>query len=1049
MKTEWVATGHFGVSSNYAADADAVNILREKEPPVFLIALLFVTFLPPQTSPLAFNTPIERAFRPAMTDSWSVKLEATEYFHLSIEQRGIDVEVTLSDPTGKEVRSINHATGTRGLEETHFIAEISGTYRIEVRGRDKYELNGGYSIHVEQPRVPTAKDRLQVAGHQAYLEGLELQAGQSLEKLNHSVLKFAEAASIFHAVENWRAEGSALSSEATSLASLSDFRRMLTTSEEALIAWRRGSDPRGESQALNAIAVSYYRLGDVVKALDYFGQALKLRREQGDRSGAAPTLGNIAMVFTRMGEYQQALDNLREALDLQRAIGDHRSEGPSLGQIAATYRAFGEFQTAIEYYEQALPLLSQRELRSDEATALAGMGAAYDALDQKEKALDFYDQSLKLVQKIGDRLSEAATLITMGRTNTSIGKFAQAHQEYDRAAEIMREVGDRGGEAKVLSGLGAVYLATGDYSSAIEISNRALNLAREVIDVDTENTALYSLARAYRSIGNLDEARDRIEESLRLVETTRAKVLSTDLRAAYFATVIKQYEFYIDLLVQLHSIHPSQGYDRAAFEASERAHARNLVDTLRVAQADTTHGVDPELLTQEKDRRRLVNEKAAEQTKLLSRTHTAAQADVVARELESLLSDYERIKDRVRSSNPKYADLTSSASLSLSEIQSSILDSNSVLLEFSLGDNRSFLWVVSTDRLLTFELPPRATIERTARAVYESWKRPGTSRDENKAALFSDLIFKNAYAAVRGKRLLIVADGVLHYIPFGALPVPGHATASVGPRLIAAHEVISLPSASTAAVLREETKFREKTTKAAAVFADPVFSADDLRVGKKIDGLGSSSTREVVERSAAEVGITSFERLWSSRTEANTIQSLFARGDTLAALDFNANREKVLTSRLEDYRILHFATHSLINSSHPELSGIVLSLVDANGEPQNGFLRMNEIYGLKLRSELVVLSACETALGKDVRGEGLIGLTRGFMYAGSPRVIASLWRVPDRATSELMKRFYEGLFRGGLPPAAALRAAQLDMRKTSRWSSPYYWAGFILQGEWQ
>jgi CHAT domain-containing protein len=234
-----------------------------------------------------------------------------------------------------------------------------------------------------------------------------------------------------------------------------------------------------------------------------------------------------------------------------------------------------------------------------------------------------------------------------------------------------------------------------------------------------------------------------------------------------------------------------------------------------------------------------------------------------------------------------------------------------------------------------------------------------------------------------------------------------------------------------------------------AVFADPVFSADDLRVGKKIDGPGSPSTREMVETSAAEIGITSFERLWSSRTEANTIQSLSASGDTLAALDFNANRDKVLTSRLEDYRVLHFATHSLINSSHPELSGIVLSLVDANGNPQNGFLRMNEIYSLKLRSELVVLSACETALGKDVRGEGLIGLTRGFMYAGSPRVIASLWRVPDRATSELMKRFYEGLFRGGLRPAAALRAAQLDMRKTLRWSSPYYWAGFILQGEWQ
>jgi len=223
MARDWT----FWAVSNYAAAVEAVNILREKEPPVFLLALLFVTLIPPQTTPLPFDRPIERAFQPAMTDSWSVKLEAAEYFHLSIEQRGIDVEITLSDPTGKEVRSINHATGTRGLEETHFIAEISGLYRIDVRARDKSEPNGRYSIHVEQPRAATPKDRLHVAGHQAYLEGLELQAGQSLQKLNDSVLKFAEAASIFHTTENWRAEGRALSSEATSLATplLNDYGR--------------------------------------------------------------------------------------------------------------------------------------------------------------------------------------------------------------------------------------------------------------------------------------------------------------------------------------------------------------------------------------------------------------------------------------------------------------------------------------------------------------------------------------------------------------------------------------------------------------------------------------------------------------------------------------------------------------------------------------------------------------------------------------------------------------------------------------------------------
>jgi CHAT domain-containing protein len=169
----------------------------------------------------------------------------------------------------------------------------------------------------------------------------------------------------------------------------------------------------------------------------------------------------------------------------------------------------------------------------------------------------------------------------------------------------------------------------------------------------------------------------------------------------------------------------------------------------------------------------------------------------------------------------------------------------------------------------------------------------------------------------------------------------------------------------------------------------------------------------------------------------------------LEAVDFEASKATATGGSLNQYRIVHFATHGLINSRHPELSGIVLSLVDEQGMPQDGFLRLHDVYNLKLSADLVVLSACRTALGKDVKGEGLIGLTRGFMYAGAPRVVASLWDVKDEATAELMKRFYEGMLRRRMTPAAALRTAQLSMAKEKRWEAPYYWAGFVLQGEWR
>jgi CHAT domain-containing protein len=279
--------------------------------------------------------------------------------------------------------------------------------------------------------------------------------------------------------------------------------------------------------------------------------------------------------------------------------------------------------------------------------------------------------------------------------------------------------------------------------------------------------------------------------------------------------------------------------------------------------------------------------------------------------------------------------------------------------------------------------------------------------------------------------------------------------------LIADHEIVSLSSASSLAVLRREFASRAPAPKTVAVIADPVFDEADERIIKKgasvltlnIHQAARSAGEREVFRSALEVGAADsqhrLQRLIFSRREADEISNLAGRDASFKALDFSANRVAALSSNLSQYRIIHFATHSLLNSQHPELSGIVLSLVDEGGRPQDGFLRLHDIYNMKLAADLVVLSACKTGLGKEIKGEGLIGLTRGFLYAGAPRVVASLWKVDDRATAELMKLFYQRMLRDGLRPAEALRRAQIDMWKQPRWAAPYYWAGFTLQGEWK
>lgn len=281
------------------------------------------------------------------------------------------------------------------------------------------------------------------------------------------------------------------------------------------------------------------------------------------------------------------------------------------------------------------------------------------------------------------------------------------------------------------------------------------------------------------------------------------------------------------------------------------------------------------------------------------------------------------------------------------------------------------------------------------------------------------------------------------------------------PPLIINHEIVNLPSASVLAVLRKETAKRKSAPKTVAVLADPVFEANDPRVAlAKSKGMkpaptevAANVTAENFSRAVRSMNFKSdraaLGRLAFSRDEADAIAAMTTPLQGMRAVSFDASRASAMSEKLSEYRIVHFATHGFLNSEHPELSGLVFSMLDEQGKPQDGFLRLHDIYNLKLPADLVVLSACQTGLGKEIKGEGLIGLTRGFMYAGAERVVASLWRVNDYATAELMKRFYRGMLKENLRPAAALRAAQLEMWKRKRFSDPYYWAAFTLQGEWK
>ncbi len=399
------------------------------------------------------------------------------------------------------------------------------------------------------------------------------------------------------------------------------------------------------------------------------------------------------------------------------------------------------------------------------------------------------------------------------------------------------------------------------------------------------------------------------------------------------------------------------------------------------------------------------------------------------------------------------------------------------------------MFAITPTTLKVFTLPKRADIEIAARhlqkllnhpskapmfpsiAAKQQWLAQLERETTAAAATLSSLVLQPVAAELTTKRLLLVLDGILQYVPFAALPKPvgGNRWSVTGKNttrpptinhrpLIAEHEILTLPSASTMAVLRREREGRKPATKTLLVVADPVFSQDHERVtianaAINVTPLEKQSTQALF-RSITEVPVSddtarALPRLPATNLEADAILALVPRAQRKAAVGFDATLATATSAELQDYRYVHFATHGLLNNAHPELSGLVLSLVNAQGHTQNGFLRAMDVFNLKLNAELLVLSGCQTALGKEVNGEGLIGLSRGFMYAGAQRVVASLWQVNDVATAELMKRFYQGLLgTEKLAPAAALRAAQMQMLATPRWRAPYYWAAFTLQGNW-
>jgi CHAT domain-containing protein len=881
------------------------------------------------------------------------------------------------------------------------------------------------------------------------------------------------------------------------------------------------------AEALSNMGEVYYSKGDLIKASQNFESSLGFFLETGDRKREAKARLFLGYIALSMGEQEKALDQFNGALALYRAVVDRAGEALSLAALGVTHSLRGEEQAALDLQFQTLNIFRAIGDRQSEALALNGIGQAYDDLNEKQVALDNFKQAQKLFlangsldfasgaayqiakvySSMGDkqalayyneciRLSRAAkkarmeayALNDVAAIYVSQGERRKALRQYRKILTFYDSIGDRRGQAITLNSIGDFYLSQKEKQKAINFYKQALPFSQHAGDKEVEISTLYNVARSARDCGEMDEALSYIEQSVKIIDGLRANVMSPDLRSSFFAAVYRHYGLYIDLLMQLDRRRPGEGYAAAALRASEGARARSLLEILAGAGTDIHQGVDQRLLDRERELQQMLKAKSLYLMNLNDSGQAREEAEDVAREVHRLTAEDQVLQAQMREQNPRYAGLVQPNPLSLDEIQAELRDRDTLLLEYALGDERSYLWAVTSDSLNSYELPARVTLEEAAREVYaaltarqlvggkidagyqERVKEADRTYDE-KALKLSRLILGPVAQQLGNKRLLIVSEGVLQYIPLDALPSPTQADeagANTNPAqsfqeqnlLVSQHEIISLPSISTLATIRREKPKSNATGSGIAVLADPVFSAEDERMQEHNSAEGASIAMSRSD-SDAKLSVRAVEgfnelqggpglgRLAHASEEADAIKAAAPAGPWMVVKGFDATREAAMSSSIGQYQVVHFATHGFINSQQPELSGIVLTMINRNGGRENGFLQLQDIYNLNLSADLVVLSACSTGLGKDIKGEGLVGLTRGFMYAGAKSVVASLWEVDDRATAELMGHFYKAMLQDGLTPAAALKSAKEAMRRQSAWRAPYFWAGFVLHGEYQ
>jgi CHAT domain-containing protein len=812
--------------------------------------------------------------------------------------------------------------------------------------------------------------------------------------------------------------------------------------------------------------------GDYAGALEDTDVAAAIARELDDQVGALHIEDEIGAIHLLRGEMQPAFDAYQDVLGLNSINPADLMLGFAETDLANLYHQLGGDTQASDMLARASEFWKLHPYLIGELATLDQQGKLAIDSGDLARASAIYHHGLELSQAAGTKREEVSFLLGMGRIAHDRREYGPAAGYLDRASQLAESLAAADAMVEIHIAQGDLALDINQPQDAGIHYRQALSIAEQNFNHPGTIAALGGLARTAWSAGHDQEARQNIERALAGIESTRDVIQESSLRTAYFSSRHSYYDLAIEILMHLDKQQPGAGYNQEALETAERARARSLREQMQQAGADVEQNIDPALVAARSKTLRDLHLAEASVAALRATEKNSPRAQAMQRQIAALLEEEDRIEAAVdrnmRERQASGAMVVATPPLSqppqhlITELQHQ-MDPATALLEYWTGTNASYLWIITPASLRSFVLPNSETLQTQAMLLSSELRKPfvgtPTSAEAFAAGLNRAQEQFGATAARLGRillpphalandlhTLLLVGDGPLLSMPLEALRLPS-ATANAT-YVQDKYSVVREPSIQ---VLLDLWKRHAATQPMKiAVIADPVFGKNDRRIPRQSAAQQTPSIVDVAESRtdwANLTGSAQLRRLSFAGPEATEIAEVAGPTRTYVATGFSASVDHVRSMDWQEYSIAHFATHALLNPSHPELAGIVLSAVKASGEPQPGILWLSDIYDLHMPVGMVVLSACQTSNGKLLPGEGLVGVSQAFFVAGARRVVGSLWDVDDAATEQLIREFYTALLQGPGSPAEALRRAQIKMSKDPHWENPYYWAGFTIEGD--